>query len=73
MKYEKYNNSLVCPKCNTPIAQNFKKFFTGSHKLVEEKVVIECHINEEHIHILCSCGFDYVVRPMDWNKNKGVK
>ena len=69
MKYPIYTPEAHCPKCGFPTTQMFTAYCKKEHEIVVDKIVKKCKIKDEHLHYICSCGYDELVfRPMDWKE-----
>ena len=66
MKYPRYRPDAVCPKCAFSFIQMFRRFNDGAHDIIVDKDVKKCKVKGEHLHLECCCGYELVVRPLDW-------
>lgn len=81
MKYGVYRPDAVCRKCGFPFVQIYRSFHIGTHDVMENKDVKKCKVKGEHLHMECACGYECIVRPLDWclptpepkTKKKGKK
>lgn len=70
---KKYNQDALCPKCGFSVTSMVKQFCDREHDLIIDKQPVKCNIKGEHLHIGCCCGYEFIVRPMDWEINKKSK
>ena len=69
MGYPKYNEEGCCPKCSFPYSQIFRKYYDEEHTLMIDKDLVKCKVKGEHLHMECACGYEMIVRPLDWKND----
>ncbi len=67
MKYDIYNPEAVCRKCGYPFGQIYRVFCDGEHSIMVDDEVKKCKVKGEHLHMECACGYEFILRPLDWN------
>jgi len=67
----KYKPENTCPKCGFSFTTMLRQFFSKEHDIMENKEIMKCKVVGEHLHLECCCGYEIIVRPMDW-KQRGI-
>ena len=73
MKLTQYRPDGMCPKCAFPLLQMYRQYNNGEHDIIEDKEVKKCKVDGEHMHLECCCGYELILRPLDWEFDNQLK